>query len=62
MKDNKQKTKAPKKKSAFLRALNGVMPYILTVIAAVIIFSLTVLTGSVGASIRNGLYGTFSNF
>ena len=62
MKDNKQKTKAPKKKSAFLRALNGVMPYILTVIAAVIIFSLTVLTGSVGASIRGGLYGTFSNF
>ena len=63
MKDSKKKeAKKTKKKSAFGKALNKLMPYILTVIAAFVLFSLSGLAGDFGDTIRNGLYGAFSNF
>ena len=54
--------KKPKKKSAFKKALNKFMPYILSVFAAIVLFGLTGLAGGFGVGIRNVLYGVFSNF
>ena len=46
----------------FGKALNKFMPYILSVIAAFVLFGLSGLAGGMGDGIRAGLYGTFSNF
>ena len=63
MKDDKKKyPKKPKKKSAVIKALNRFMPYILSVLAAVILFAMSGLAGGFGNGLRNGLYGVFSNF
>ena len=56
------KSNNQKKKSAFRKALNKFMPYILTVLAAVVLFALSGLAGGFGNGIRYGLYGTFANF
>ncbi len=63
MKKQKEKhNKKPKKKSAFKKALNKFMPYILSILAAFVLFALTGLAGGMGTGIRNLLYGIFSNF
>lgn len=54
--------KKPKKKSAFKKALNKFMPYILSIFAAIMLFGLTGLAGGFGVGVRNLLYGIFSNF
>ncbi|MBO5312468.1 MAG: DNA translocase FtsK [Clostridia bacterium] len=55
-------SKPENKKSAFVKALNKLMPYILSVLSAVIIFSLTGLAGGIGEFVRISLYGAFANF
>ena len=62
MKNRTQKDKKNKKTSAFRKALNKFMPYILSVTAAFVLFGLSGLAGGMGNGIRAGLYGTFSNF
>ena len=51
-----------KKNSAFRKTLNKLMPYILSVLAAIVLFSLSGLAGGFGDVMRKGLYGTFANF
>lgn len=64
MKDNKKKknSKKVKKSGAVANAVNKIMPYILSVIAAFVLFSLSNLAGRFGGNLKNVLYGTFSNF
>lgn len=65
MKNKKKQIKqrnTRKKKSSFVKALNKLMPYILSVMAAFVLFSLSGMAGDIGDSIRYGLYGTFANF
>ncbi len=62
MKNKKRQNKKNKQPSAFGKALNRFMPYILSVIAAFVLFALSGLAGAMGDGIRAGLYGTFSNF
>ena len=63
MKDEKKKyPKKKKKQSAAIKALNRFMPYILSVLAAVVLFAMSGLAGGFGDGLRNGLYGVFSNF
>jgi len=62
MKNKKRQEKKNKQPSAFGKALNKFMPYILSVIAAFVLFALSGLAGGMGDGIRAGLYGTFSNF
>lgn len=62
MKDKKRLDKKTKKPSTFKKALNKFMPYILSIVAAFVLFGLSGLAGGMGDGIRAGLYGTFSNF
>jgi len=57
-----EKRNKGKKNSAFRKTLNKLMPYILSVLAAVVLFSLSGLAGGFGEVMRKGLYGTFANF
>ena len=63
MKDKeKNKNKSSEKKSSLERAANRLMPYILSVIAAFLLFALTDLAGGFGTGVRGVLYGIFGNF
>ena len=62
MKDKVKHSKKVKQKSGFVKAVNKIMPYILSVFAAFVLFSLSNLAGHFGGNIKAFLYGTFSNF
>ncbi|MBQ4511295.1 MAG: hypothetical protein II984_11270, partial [Clostridia bacterium] len=56
------KSKKAKKGSGILKAIGRAMPYILTILCVVSLFSLVGLLGNFGSAIKNTLYGIFSNF
>ena len=62
-KRNDRKYRKKKKGNGTIRkTINKLMPYILSVFAAVVLFSLSGLAGGFGNGMRSFFYGVFSNF
>ncbi len=60
--NSKAKENQSKKKSTALRIVNKFMPYVLTILFVVLLFSLAGFLGGFGNVVKNVLGGIFSNF
>ena len=58
----KKETKKQKKQSNISIFINKIMPYVLAVFFAIMIFSLLGFAGAMGEGIKYAFYGVFSNF